>query len=305
MRYPFWKKCACCWTLPETISVWSLKKCGVSKCLRLNGWNNIMVLKHPGPYRSSPYVLARMCICLCVSNTPPTCSNLRRPEKSRGGLGICIPKSQTWGSNALAAGSAGLLMSHAGESWNNTHQGSAWRERMLERSSSDPHPEKIHNVQRDELERVYIYKGLHFRRTVYGLLSSWFIFYAHTCGKLHTHPQRCACTYIEMYTWAPSLCVTITIRLANDSFTVNSSLFPPDVPQCLPFYWKATVASPCCPPSEWVMANGEQGLRSDGQFEWATESDAIRITTYFPGWSIGYLPIIEKNPKTKHANTRV
>lgn len=53
---------------------------------------------------------------------------------------------------------------------------------------------------------------------------------------------------------------------------------------------------PCCPPLEWVMANGEQGLRSDGQFEWATESDAIRITTYFPGWSIGYLPIIEKKP---------
>lgn len=35
---------------------------------------------------------------------------------------------------ALAVGSAGLLMSHAGESWNNTRQGSAWGEGMFERT---------------------------------------------------------------------------------------------------------------------------------------------------------------------------
>lgn len=61
MRYPLEKNVHVCWTLCETISVWSLKKCGVSKCLRLNGWNNIMVLKHP---RSLS--LWSICLSACV-----------------------------------------------------------------------------------------------------------------------------------------------------------------------------------------------------------------------------------------------
>lgn len=59
------------------------------------------------------------------------------------------------------------------------------------------------------------------------------------------------------------------------------------------------------PPPEWVIANGEQGLRSDGQFGWATESNAITITTYFSGWSIGYSPMIEKEKKNKNTQIRL
>lgn len=76
----FWKKCACCWTVSETISVWSLKKCGVSKCLRLNGWNNIMFLKHP---RS----LSLKSICLCTHVQLLVCfqhsTYMFQPETSR------------------------------------------------------------------------------------------------------------------------------------------------------------------------------------------------------------------------------
>lgn len=101
-----------------------------------------MVLKHSQSLSLSSIRLSARASARVFPTLHLHVSNLRRPEKSHGGLASCIPKSQTRGSNALAAGSAGLLMSHAGESWNNTRQGGARRERMPERRSSHPHPEK-------------------------------------------------------------------------------------------------------------------------------------------------------------------
>lgn len=111
-----------CGTLCETISVRSLKKCGVSKCLRLNGWNNIMVLKHP---RS----LSLWSICLSACVYLLACfqhsTYMFQPETSREvtprirNLHSQIPNTEF--QRSCSGEGAGLLMSPCrGESRNNS-----------------------------------------------------------------------------------------------------------------------------------------------------------------------------------------
>lgn len=262
------KKTTCGWTLSKTISVWSLKKCEVSKCLRLNGWNNIVVLKHPQSLsRSSICLSTQVCLLVCFQHS----TYMFQPETSRGvtrrirNLHSQIPNAGFWRS--------GLLMSHARESWNNTRQGSAWRERMLERSSSDPHPEKKirSTVSRETSWRGFIFtkdcisEGLFMACCQVDLSSvpTHAENYPPTLRGVHTRMYKCIIEPGVYVSQLPSDSPT-------NSFTFNSSVFPSDVPQCLPFYWKEPPPhTPPPHPPEWVMAEGEQGSRSDGQFGWA------------------------------------
>lgn len=143
----------------------------VSKRLGPSGCNNIMVLKH-SPSLSLRSTRLRARVCSCASNPPPT---RFQPETSRGvtrrisDLHSQIPN-------------AGLQRARSGERWppDEPRWGNpgtipvkaAPEGRGCWSGAPLPHtPKKIHGVQRDEPERVYIYKGLRFRRTVYGSLS--------------------------------------------------------------------------------------------------------------------------------------
>lgn len=222
-----------------------------------------------------------MCICSCVSNTPPTCSNLRRPEKSRGGLGICIPKSQTQGSNTLAARSAGLLMSHAGESWNNTRQGSAWRERMLEWSSSDPHPEKDPQCpERRAGEGLYLQRIAFQKDCLWLAVKLIYLPCPHMRKIIHPPSEVCIHVYINVYLSSEFMCHNYH-QTCQQLLYIQLIRIPPRCSSVALVLLGSGGSSLFCPPPEWVMANREQGWRSDGQFGWATESNAITITTYF------------------------
>lgn len=181
-------------------------------------------------------------------------SNLRRPEKSCGGLGICIPKSQTRGSNALAAGSAGLLMSHAGESWNNTRQGSAWRERMLEWSSSHPHPEK--DPQCPERRAV---EGLYLQRIAFPKDCLWlavmliYLPCPHMRKMIHPPSEVCIHVYtINVYLSSEFMCHNYH-QTCQQLLYIRLLRIPPRCSSAPPVLLESDSSSPSSahPLSEW------------------------------------------------------
>lgn len=132
MRYPLEKKmCMFAEHFVKQYQWWSVKKCGVSKCLRLNGWNNIMVLKHPRSLSLWSICLSA-CVYVCIcSRAFQHSTYMFQPETSREvtprirNLHSQIPNTEF--QRSCKRGGAGLLMSRAGESWNNSRQGSARR----------------------------------------------------------------------------------------------------------------------------------------------------------------------------------
>lgn len=123
---------------------------------------------------------------------------------------------------------------------------------------------------------VYVYKGLHFRNTVYGLLSHRFIFRAHTCRKSSIRPQRWIYVNINMYLWIDFYMPQL-LPLVPTTTTLLLFLFPPTL-LSLP---KVLLEN-----SDWFspprVSDHKWRAASDGQVGWATESNAISITTYFP-----------------------
>lgn len=161
----------------------------------------------------------------------PTWDVQRRRKPCRG-LGIGIPKSQTWGSSTNhAAGSAGLLVSHAGESWNNTSQDDAWRERDLGAAFSLILTPKRLLAKRPEWKKkkrkniwgwVVFTKDCVSETNVYSRafpLSRRFNFRAHTRGKSSIRPQR----WIYIYSSTEKHATIITVANKNNS---NSSPLP-------------------------------------------------------------------------------
>lgn len=89
------------------------------------GIHTIMDLKHP-----QALSLQSICLRTCVFYTnPPTCFNLRRPETEEAMQRIRNQHSQIPDTGFFCQShsrqSPSLLVSRAGESWNNTSQGDA------------------------------------------------------------------------------------------------------------------------------------------------------------------------------------
>lgn len=161
--------------------------------------------------------------------------DVQRQGKPCRGLGISIPKSQTQGTTTHAISSAGLLVSWAGESWNNPSQGNAWREADLgvEFLWSTPQKTISSKRQREKPGRVLcLQKDCVSKTSVYSrarLLSFQFNFCAHTLGKSSFRLQRWI-YILYVNTWAQSLYAIITAIVANSNNNSDSFFFLPSVP---------------------------------------------------------------------------
>lgn len=163
-----------------------------------------------------------------VYTTPPTCSNLRRPETEEA-----MQRISNWYSQIPDTGSfhqshskqsSSLPVSHAGESWNNTSQDDAWGEKASWIGVSlIPTPKKGLLSKRPEHEKkkVFVNTMIVFQKPVF-IVKLLRCHVNLTCMPTHAenHPSAHKVEYIYSNTHKHA---TIIAAVANKNF--NSSNF--------------------------------------------------------------------------------